>query len=988
MEETPLSQLSPVKRTLLRLEQLEARLAAAESARTEPVAVIGMSCRFPGDADNPEAYWQLLRDGVDAITEVPPDRWNIDDYYHPDPEAAGKMYARHGGFLKHIDQFDAAFFRISPREAASMDPQQRLLLEVTWEAFEDAQVPLDALQGSATGVFVGVTTNDYAQLQMQDGGENRLDGYFFTGNPLNTIAGRISYFLGLHGPSIALDTACSSSLVSIHQACQSLRAGECDMALAGGVNLILSPATTIAVSCTRALAPDGRSKTFDAAADGFVRSEGCGVVVLKKLSAALSAGDRILAVIRSSAVNHDGASGGFTVPNGKAQEAVIRRALGDLAPGEVDYVEAHGTGTGLGDPIEVKALAAVFCEGRQGKLRIGSVKTNIGHTESAAGIAGVIKVILALQHGELPPHLHFNNPSPLIPWADLPLEVTKGSTPWVSNGKRRIAGVSAFGASGVNAHLVIEEATATSSVSDASRRPLHPLVLSAKSERALTDLAARYADQLTKKAAPGLGFVAAAAANGRSHLRHRLSVAAATNDEAAQKLNAFAAGHAAGRGIHYGNIEGVSPPRIAFLFTGQGSQYAGMGRTLYETEPVFRQAVERCCRIASGHLEESLLDVMYPAGEASPLIDSTAYCQPALFTLAYALVELLKSWGIRPDAVIGHSAGEYAAACVAGVFNLEDGLRLVIERARLMQALPRNGEMAAVLAGEQVAREAIERYAGRLSVAAVNAPGHTVISGEQDALASALETLAKTGVETKRLNVSHAFHSQLIDPALDEFEAVAARVRFSQPSVPFVSNLTGAMLAVAPDALYWRNHCRQPVLFASGMAALFADGFDAFLEIGPRPVLTTLAKACAPPEVHPLFAPVLAAAGKDWESALDALSKLYVRGAEIDWRGFHKDHPRAPVALPTYPFQRKRFWFKEGSSNMSTKQNAAATQVQRARRDEILDDLRGNIAALIQAEVSEVNVKLPFLEMGADSLILVEAIRDIENKYGLKLAMR
>ena len=363
MEETSPSQLSPVKRTLLRLEQLEARLAVAERAPTEPIAVIGMSCRFPGGGDNPQAYWQLLRDGIDAITEVPPERWNIDEYYHPDPESPGKMYARHGGFLKHVDQFDAAFFRITPREAASLDPQQRLLLEVSWEALEDAQVPPDALHGSATGVFVGVTTNDYAQLQMQDGGASDLDGYFFTGNPLNTMAGRISYFLGLHGPSMALDTACSSSLVSIHQACQSLRAGECEMALAGGVNLILSPATTIAVSCTRALAPDGRSKTFDAAADGFVRSEGCGVVVLKKLSAALSSGDPVLAVIRGSAVNHDGASGGFTVPNGKAQEAVIRRALGTLAPHEVDYVEAHGTGTALGDPIEVKALAAVFGAG-------------------------------------------------------------------------------------------------------------------------------------------------------------------------------------------------------------------------------------------------------------------------------------------------------------------------------------------------------------------------------------------------------------------------------------------------------------------------------------------------------------------------------------------------------------------------------------------------------------------------------------------------
>jgi amino acid adenylation domain-containing protein len=988
MEETSLPQLSPVKRTLLRLEQLEARLADAERSRSEPIAVIGMSCRFPGGCDNAEAYWQLLRDELDAITEVPPDRWDINEYYHPDPETPGKMSTRHGGFLENVDRFDAAFFRITPREAASLDPQQRLLLEVSWEALEDAQVPPDTLHGSATGVFVGVTTNDYAQLQMQDGGENRLDSYFFTGNPLNTIAGRVSYFLGLHGPSMALDTACSSSLVSIHLACQSLRAGECEMALAGGVNLILSPTTTIAVSGTRALAPDGRSKTFDAAADGFVRSEGCGVVVLKKLSAALVAGDPILAVIRGSAVNHDGASGGFTVPNGKAQEAVIRRALGNLAPSEVDYVEAHGTGTGLGDPIEVKALAAVFGEGRQDKLRIGSVKTNIGHAESAAGIAGVIKVILALQHKELPAHLHFNNPSPLIPWADLPVEVTKVSTPWLPNGKRRIAGVSAFGASGVNAHVVIEEAPAQAAVSTNSQRPLHPLVLSAKSERALKDLATRYAEQLGKNAGIRLEAVAAAAATGRSHLRHRLGIAASTNSEAVQKLNAFATGQST-REVHSGNTEGKSLPRIAFLFTGQGAQYQSMGQALYNTEPVFRQAVERCSQIASGYLSEPLLDVMYPSGEAPPLIDQTAYCQPAMFTLEYALVELLKSWGVRPDAVMGHSLGEYAAACVAGVFSLEDGLKLVTERARLMQALPPNGGMAAIFADEQIASGAIEPYRGRLSIAAINGPGHTVISGEQDALATVLEVLAKTGVEARRVNVSHAFHSQLIDPMLNEFEAAAAKVCFSKPSFPIVSNLTGAMLREAPDALYWRNHSRQPVLFASGMAALFEDGCDVFLEIGPKPVLTTLARACSPAEARPLlFAPILAA-GTDWETAIVALLKLYQRGAEIDWHGFHKDHPRAlRVPLPTYPFQRKRFWFKEGPSTMSTKQSAPPTPAKQARRDMILDELRTSVAALIQAEVSEVNVQLPFLEMGADSLVLVEAIREIENRYGLKLAIR
>ena len=495
--------------------------------------------------------------------------------------------------------------------------------------------------------------------------------------------------------------------------------------------------------------------------------------------------------------------------------------------------------------------------------------------------------------------------------------------------------------------------------------------------------------QLEQEPRVQLKDVAAAAATGRAHLRHRLGIVAGSNSEAAQKLNAFAAGHSA-RGTHSGNTEGQSLPRIAFLFTGQGAQYRGMGHALYDTEPVFRQAVERCCQIASGYLAKPLLDVMYgAAGEDASLIDRTAYCQPALFTLEYALVELLKSWGVKPDAVMGHSVGEYAAACVAGVFGLEDGLKLVIERARLMESLPPAGAMAAVFADEQLAARAIAPYAGRLSIAAVNAPGHTVISGAQDALASVLETLASTGVEARRLNVSHAFHSPLIDPVLDEFEAAAASVGFVKPAIPFVSNLTGAVLTEAPGARYWRNHSRQPVRFAAGMAALFEDGCDVFLEIGPKPVLTTLARACAPAEDRPLlFAPLLAA-GAECETTLDALLELYRRGAEIDWREFYKDHSRTPrVPLPTYPFQRKRFWFKEETSMMPTAQSPAPTPDTQARRDIILDDLRTSVAALIQAEAAEVNVHLPFLEMGADSLVMVEAIREIESKYGLKLAIR
>ncbi len=955
-------------------------IEAREAGTPEPIAIVGMSCRFPGAAHDLDAYWRLLNDGVDAISEVPRERWDVDAYYDPDPEAPGRMVCRFGGFLDDVDQFDPAFFRITPREAAAMDPQQRLLLEVSHEALEHAGIPVDSLKGSRTGVFVGITTNDYANLQLRNGGGSGIDGYFFTGNPLNTAAGRISYGLGVQGPSMAIDTACSSSLTAIHTASQNLRSGECDLAIAGGVNLILSPDNSIAVSRTRALAPDGRCKTFDAAADGFVRSEGCGALVLKRLSDALAAGDRVLAVLRGSAVNHDGASSGFTAPNGRAQEAVIRQALGGLPAASIDYVEAHGTGTPLGDPVEVQALATVFGEGRDGgpRLRVGSVKTNIGHTESAAGIAGVIKVVLSLNHDRLPAHLHFRHPSPLVQWDALPIEICAEASAWPRGERPRRAGVSAFGASGTNAHLVLEEAPAPARPATPSKHKVHPLVLSAKTPAALRALAGRY--QRRFEAEPGLDIAAVAfsAATGRSHFAHRLALPVTSLEDAIDKLRAFQAKEPAGA------AQPAPRVKMAFLFTGQGSQYAGMGRRLYDAYPVFRDAIDRCRAVADPLLDKPLLDVLSAQGEE---IHQTGYSQPALFSLQFALTTLLASFGVVPDAVMGHSVGEYAAACAAGVFSPEDGLRLIAERGRLMQALPRDGEMAAIFTDLATVERAIEACPHDVAVAAVNGPASIVISGRRERIAMLVDAFAAQDIRSVLLNTSHAFHSPLVEPMLDSFQAVAKAVRVARPAIPFYSNLTGAVMDEAPTDAYWRRHCREPVQFASSVERLAEAGFNVLVEIGPKPVLVNLARACCAPDAGIQFLG-LQRPQVEQQALVETLSSLYARGVDVDWASTETPAPTR-VALPSYPFQRSRTWFQKADTSMTqTSASPIAATPAPNRSGEVLEWLRGKIGELIQADPATINIDLPFLEMGADSIVLIEAIRHIEKQYGVKLAMR
>jgi acyl transferase domain-containing protein/SAM-dependent methyltransferase len=908
-------QLSPLKRAILELREMRAKLDEADRRQREPIAIVGIGLRLPGGAHDESSLWQMLAEGVDAISEIPHDRWDPEAYYDLDPDKPGKMNTRHGAFLKGVDLFDAEFFGVSPREAVSMDPQHRLLMETTWEALENAAISPERLAGSQTGVFVGYGNSDYWRLIY--GNKERIDAYSALGNAFSVAAGRLSYFLGVHGPSMTVDTACSASLVAAHLACRSLRSGECTLALAAGVNLILSPEVNINFSKSRMLAPDGRCKTFDAGADGYVRGEGCGVVILKTLSAAQADGNRILAVIRGSAVNQDGRSGGLTAPNGPAQESVIRAALAaaGVAPHEVSYLEAHGTGTSLGDPIEVRAACAVLCQDRPPELplAIGSVKTNIGHLEAAAGVAGLLKVVLALQKRQIPAHLHLQEKSPYIDWGSLPIVVPTSLTPWVPVNGKRIAGLSSFGFCGTNAHFILEEPPEMIRQRAAIERPIHLLALSGKSDKALNELAHEISVRIQNADADTLADICFTANAGRSHFTHRLTVLGENTEQVRNGLGAFI-GHEPAGNVAFGETTSLSSPPVAFLFTGQGSQYLGMGRELYNTSPTFRRVMDRCDEILRPHLERPLLSVLYPEKGDIPVLDHTSYTQPALFATEYALAALWRSWGVQPAFVMGHSVGEYVAACVAGVFSLEDGLRLIAERGRLMQSLPAGGRMAAVFAERQRVESAIAS-SNAVSVAAFNGPEIVVISGDGNQVESILERLSKDGIRSKDLLVSHAFHSPLMNPVLDEFEKAAAHVNFSNPTAGFVSNVTGELAdsRLIGHADYWRRHAREPVQFAMAVRTIEEQGVKIFLELGPNPVLLGMARRCLN-EDDQLWLPSLRSGHGEWRQMFESLQALYVAGADIDWAGVDRDYPRRRVALPTYPFQRRRYWLEQGDS--------------------------------------------------------------------------
>jgi acyl transferase domain-containing protein/acyl carrier protein len=927
------AELSPLKRALLAIEELQAELAAAKKQRHEPIAIVGIGCRIPGDVSGPDQFWQLLREGRSGVREIPTDRWAVDAYYDPNPDTPGKIATRFGGFLQQVDQFEPQFFEIAPREALTMDPQQRLLLEVAWEALEHAGHSPANLVNTETGVYIGINSFEYPQLVLEADDPALLDMYYVLGAGHSIASGRLSYTLGLKGPSISVDTACSSSLVAVHLACRGLRNQECNLALAGGINVILAPEIFSALSRGRILAPDGKCKTFDAAADGFVRGEGCGVVVLKRLRDALANGDRILALIRGSAVNQDGPSSGLTAPNGPSQEAALRNALkdGNVDPQDVSYVEAHGTGTPLGDPIEVQALGAVFGPGRDPitPLLIGSLKTNVGHLEAAAGVCGLIKVVLSLQHQEIPQHLNFRDPSPHIPWAKLPVKVVSERQFWKPLNGTRIAGVSSFGFSGTNAHVLLEQAPSAAHEKSTPERPVHLLTISARTEPALRTLVERYAEQIEPASPAEFSDLCYTSNTGRSHFQHRLAVIGADGQTAAGLLRASLSGSAP-PGLVRGSWDGIDRPKIAFLFTGQGSQYAGMGKQLYETSATFAQALDRCDNLLRPYLDRSLLDLLFADAEAAPLLDETRFTQPALFALEYALNELWRSWGVQPAYVLGHSVGEYVAACVAGVLSLEDGLALIAERARLMQAQPVGGKMVAVMAPADVIREILP---ARVSIAALNAPDQTVISGAGEGIDLVVAQLKVAGIVCRHLPVSHAFHSPLMDPVLEPFAHAAAKVSFGPLRLRLVSNLTGRIATAREidQPGYWTRHLREPVQFAASIRTLAEAGCTLFVEIGPSPTLISLGPRCANIEgAH--WLPSLRPGFGDWTQMFASLSQLYVNGVAVDWSGFDRDYSRRRLTLPTYPFQRERYFVERSTKKPGRPETAPVLHPLAARR--------------------------------------------------------
>jgi acyl transferase domain-containing protein len=911
--------LTALQKAYLKLEELQARLDAAERTQREPIAIVGMACRLPGGVRSPEEYWALLAEGRDAVTEVPRERWDIDAYYDPDPEAPGKMYTRWGGFLSEVDLFDAAFFGISPREAVSMDPQQRILLEVTWEALENAGIPPESLAGSRSGVFTGIGFNDYGRLlAAQDARE--VSAYSGSGIQLCFATGRVSYVLGLRGPSLAIDTACSSSLVALHEACQSLRGGECDLALAGGVNLLLAPEGNIFLSRAGALSPDGRCKTFDAAANGMVRGDGCGVVVLKRLGSAVADGNAVLGVIRGSAVNHDGRSSGLTVPSGTAQEAVLRQALKNagIEPQDVSYVEAHGTGTPLGDPIEMQSTGAVY--GRRGPgvgpLVVGAVKTNLGHLEAASGVTSVIKVALMLGHGRIPRHLHFRTWNPHIALEGMQVRVPTEMSPWlVEVGRPRRAGVSSFGLSGTNAHVILEEAPEGQAVAEQAAEPLELLALSARKPAALAALGHSYAALLSGPGAE-LPQICRAAAVGRSHHDHRLVVLARSAAQAATQLATHLDG-AAAPDIVTGRRPLDGPPKLVLVFSGQGAQWPRMGCELMAREAVFREALEECAALVRAETGRSLIDELSADGAASRL-EETEVAQPALFALQVALVALWRSWGIEPDAVVGHSVGEIAAAHVAGALDLSDAVRLVCLRGQLLQRATGKGRMAAVGLSYERALERLAGVEGRVAVAAVNGPVSVVLSGEADALDAVLEPLRRGKIFCRPLAVNYAFHSPQttsLGPELTErLNGLAPRTG----RTPMISTVTGrAIEGPSLDGSYWGRNMTGTVHFARAVQELVASGHDLFLEISPHPVLTApLRETLEAAGRHGAALPSLRRGAHERSTMLESLATLYARGCPAEWRRVYPQ--KGPLAaIPTYPWQRQRFWIDVKPSHAS-----------------------------------------------------------------------
>lgn len=905
---------SLLKQALKELKKSKDSVQRLEKEKHEPIAVIGMGCRLPGGVTSPDKLWSLLENGVDAITDMVDQRWSSDQVYDPNPEAVGKLYTKANGLVDDVDLFDAEFFGIAPVEARLMEPQQRFLLETTWDALEHAAIAPDSLMGSKTGVYIGICHMGYSHMQAKYCGPEDISPYDGTGNAHSVASGRLSYLLGLQGPSISVDTACSSSLVAIHLAVQSLRKGESDLALAGGVNLILEPTTSMIFARAGMLSPEGRCKTFDADANGYVRGEGCGVVVLKRLSDALRDGDNVLAVVRGSAVNQDGKSQGITAPNELAQEKVLRAALEDarLKPQDVTYVEAHGTGTSLGDPIELAALNTVYGKQRDSKLVVGSIKTNMGHLEAAAGIAGFIKLVLSVKNQTIPKHLHFKKPNPYIDWTTIAIDVPTEQRQWTA--PSRIGGLSSFGFSGTNCHILVEQAPNVVNVG-AEEQPqavFAPklLTISAKTKDALQAYLDNYAQALKLPALQGFSWddVCYTAAIGRHHFRNRASILASSATEAAEKISALLTQGSAD-GVTVTDV-GTAPPKLAFMFTGQGAQFAGMGKDLYERFPVFRDALDQVAQLMNKYLDQPLLSIMW--GDNSKLLDETQYTQPAIFALQYALTQLWSSLGVQASCVTGHSIGEYAAAVYAGVMSLEDAVHLICARGKLMATLCEKGSMAAVFASAEETRNVIETIDSVIDVAAVNGPRNCVISGEKHAVEQAVALLTDHKIKAKALQVSHAFHSPMMQPMLDAFNREVGAVALKAPRIRFISSKTGKTATQdvkRPE--YWVEHVRDAVLFLDAAKEVGAQKVNACLEIGPGANLVKLAPQCIESTQPVTYLYSVDREANEADHLTAVVAGLHNVGAAIQWKNLFIGGKHTRVDLPTYPFQKQSYWVEE-----------------------------------------------------------------------------
>jgi amino acid adenylation domain-containing protein/non-ribosomal peptide synthase protein (TIGR01720 family) len=1024
-------------KALSEIRRLKAENAKLQSADREPIAIVGMSCRFPGGADDPEKYWQLLHAGRSAVARIPDERWNVEAHLGEDAETPGKMYSPYASMLSDFDRFDAAFFGISPKEAQSLDPQQRLSLEMAWEALENANIPSDSIADRRIGVFLGLSGIDYAIKLFDPENQSNIDPYFGTGSLLSPAAGRISYFLKITGPSMVVDTACSSSLVSIHLACQALRKGECEGAFAGGTNLILNPQLTVNFSKSGLLAADGQCYTFDARAHGYSRGEGAGMFYLKRLSDAKEAGDRIHALILGSAVNQDGGSSGLTVPRGLSQQEVIKEALksAGLKANAIDYIETHGTATPLGDPIELNSLGAVFqnAKSKEQPLYIGSVKTNFGHLEAAAGMASTIKVIQSLRHQNLPPHLNFANPTPHFDWEQFPLEVVDENQAWSRNERPRIAGINGFGFSGTNAHVILSEAPVIEKESSQpSSNDPELLIASAKSPDALKSIAAKYADALGEPAS--LSAFCQTAQEGRTAFRERFAIAGKDADSIKQGLLRFAEKGKA-RGMAVG--QSVKEPSVAFVFTGQGAQYTGMGKSLYADSPFFKSTIDECAERLKDTLNEDIREVLFAephnASNMPPenqsilhatrnaaseeLIDQTRFTQPCLFVIEYALAKLWQHWGIQPACVLGHSIGEYAAACVAGVFSLEDGLKLVTARGKLMEELSPEGEMLTVFAEEDQIEPIIAAHEKEVAIAAVNGPGIILVSGARKAMRELSPKFEQAGFRTSPMRITHAFHSPMTESVLTPFREVAEGLRFATPKIPLISNVTGkreSEFVATPE--YWVQHLRQKVRFCESMTALHGEQHDILLEIGPDPTLQGLdlcfREIQEKLDSKSIWASSLRRGQDDKLCLLESLGKLWVNGANLCWNTVLNRQTTERVDLPSYPFQRKRHWFPFPERKLPVSPDTTTAQVEpsppqqlstmptsvplqlnpqshsKPSMDSIFASITDILAEVSGLEPGDLSPETNLLELGLDSLMFVRIGRKLETLFAVDIPLK